>query len=260
MSVKIIINADDFGLKSSVNNAIAESFNNGLINSVTLMANMPGFEEAVELAHRSNFTNEIGIHLNLDSNYLLTSNIIITRLFDKKNHFNFINNRTNLFFISKEEKNLIYKEFAAQIERVKKAGINITHIDSHHHIHEIWSITKIMLALLKEYKIASVRILNNLNRSTNFYKLGYRKLVNKFIKINNANFSDFFGDQLQVKELLIKHPSIYFYEQIEVMVHPDYNSKGIIIDKINGQELNFEYPKFLAKLFWGTNISEHIEK
>ena len=43
-----IINADDFGLSSSVNK-IVESFNNGLINSTTLMANMPGFEEAVEL-------------------------------------------------------------------------------------------------------------------------------------------------------------------------------------------------------------------
>ena len=108
-----------------------------------------------------------------------------------------------------------------------------------------------MLELLKEYKIASVRILNNLNMSTRFYKLGYRKLVNKFIKINNANFSDFFGDQLQVKELLKKHRSINFYKKIEVMVHPDYNSKGIIIDMINGQELNLEYPEFLTNLILG---------
>ena len=53
MKNKIIINADDFGLNSSVNKAIVESFNNGLINSTTLMANMPGFEEAVEMAHKS---------------------------------------------------------------------------------------------------------------------------------------------------------------------------------------------------------------
>lgn len=64
--------------------------------------------------------------------------------------------------------------------------------------------TKIILALLKEYNISSIRILNNQDRATRFYKLGYRKLVNKFIKINNANFSDFFGNQLEVISLLKK--------------------------------------------------------
>jgi chitin disaccharide deacetylase len=41
------INADDFGLNSSVNKAIIEAFDNNYINSTTLMANMPGFDEAV---------------------------------------------------------------------------------------------------------------------------------------------------------------------------------------------------------------------
>ena len=45
----IYINADDFGLGTSVNKAIVECFNSGIINSTTLMANMPGFDEAIEL-------------------------------------------------------------------------------------------------------------------------------------------------------------------------------------------------------------------
>jgi chitin disaccharide deacetylase len=44
---EILINADDFALKSSVNNAIVELFNKRLINSTTLMTNMHGFDEAV---------------------------------------------------------------------------------------------------------------------------------------------------------------------------------------------------------------------
>ena len=62
---KLIINADDFGLNTSVNHAIIESFEKGLINSTTLMANMPGFEEAIELAHKNNIIDKIGIHLCL---------------------------------------------------------------------------------------------------------------------------------------------------------------------------------------------------
>lgn len=248
MIKKIIINADDFGLKSSVNKAIVESFNNGLINSTTLMSNMNYFEEAVELAYKYNFTNRIGIHLNLDEGHLLTSDILSTNLFDRENHFKLRKNRRNLLFLSKDEKNLIYKEFAAQIERVKKQGINITHIDTHHHIHEIWPITKIIMILLKTYNIPSMRILNNLNRSTRVYKTVYRRMVNKFINTKSANFSDFFGNQLEAMTFLKMNRTDKNDKKLEIMVHPDYNDKGIIIDKIKGREYSFEYEEDLVKL------------
>ena len=240
---KIIINADDFGFNTSVNKAIVESFNNGFINSTTLMANMPGFEEAINLAHCKHFTDKIGIHLNLDAGHLLTSNLLDTNLFDKENHINFRNNkRMNLFLISKVEKNLIYKEFAAQIGLVKKAGIKITHIDTHHHIHEIWPVTRIVLRLLKEHNISSMRILNNLNLSNSYYKLGYRILVNKYINKNKANFSDFLGNQLDVISYIRKDPSFFEGKKLEIMVHPDYNTEGVIIDKLQNREIPFNYP------------------
>lgn len=237
---KIIINADDFGLKSSVNQAIVESFQKEFINSTTIMANMPGFEEAVELAFKHKINDKIGIHLNLEG-ILLTSNILSTNLFEKKNIFKFKDKRLNLFFISKNENNLIFKEFAAQIEKVKKVGIQITHIDTHHHIHEIWPLTPIIMSLLKDYNIPKMRILNNMNQSSRFYKTTYRRFVNKNIMFNNVNFSDFFGNQLEVMPLLKKNPSLFHDKQIEIMVHPDYNHKGELIDKIKHMEYSFDY-------------------
>jgi predicted glycoside hydrolase/deacetylase ChbG (UPF0249 family) len=64
-SRKIIANADDFGLNDEVNQAIVEAFEKHMISSATLMANMPGFEEACELAHRHGLLGRIGVHLNL---------------------------------------------------------------------------------------------------------------------------------------------------------------------------------------------------
>jgi predicted glycoside hydrolase/deacetylase ChbG (UPF0249 family) len=237
---KIFINADDFGLNTTVNSAIVELFANKLINSTTLMSNMPSFENAVELAHKYDLTGKIGIHLNLDEGNLLTSGILKTTLFDKKNPFGITDRRNKLFFISKAEKDLIFKEFAAQIVRVRKAGIGITHIDTHHHIHEIWPITLIILALLKDYKISSMRILNNLNISTGFYKSGYRLVVNKFIKKSSVSFSDYFGNQFEAIEFCKLDKSFGNDKKLEIMVHPDYNEKGMIIDKINNQEYSFE--------------------
>jgi hypothetical protein len=45
----VIINADDFGMNSSVNRAILSSVEQGLVTSTSIMANMPGFEEAAGL-------------------------------------------------------------------------------------------------------------------------------------------------------------------------------------------------------------------
>ena len=82
---KIIINADDFGLNTSVNHAIIESFEKGLINSTTIMANMPGFDEAIDLAHKHNIINKTGIHLTLTEGEPLTTNILISGLYNREN-------------------------------------------------------------------------------------------------------------------------------------------------------------------------------
>lgn len=142
--------------------------------------------------------------------------------------------------MSEYEKKLIYQEFVAQIERVIKTGIKITHIDTHHHIHEILPITKIIFSLLKTYNISSIRILNNINKSTAFYKIGYRRLVNNLIKINNRNLTDYLGNQLDVSSLLQKYPTLYENKKIEVMVHPDYDNNENLIDWIDGKEYNFD--------------------
>jgi len=246
----ILINADDFGLKSSVNKAIVESFVNGLINSTTLMSNMPGFEEAVELSYSNKITDRIGIHLNLDDGHLLSPDICKASFYDDENHLNLRKQRMRLFLISNNEKRLIYKEFKAQIEKFLKAGIKITHIDTHHHIGEIWTITQIILALLRDYKIPSMRITNNLNKRTKFYKSLYRNIVNKHIRNNHSNFSDYFGDQFEAISLIRNHPPVILQSRIEIMVHPDYNADGKLINIIDGKEYNFEYPEDISELIY----------
>ena len=60
-SRKIIVNADDFGMSAEANRAIVEAFENNVISSTTLMTNMPGFDEACELAHRRRLLGKIGL-------------------------------------------------------------------------------------------------------------------------------------------------------------------------------------------------------
>lgn len=243
MTREIIINADDFGLKTSVNKAIAESFNNGLITSTTLMTNMAGFDEAVELAHKNGLIDKTGIHLALSDGNPLSSGIIGTNLYNNGGDSDLKKFKRRLFFLTNDDKLKIYNEFAAQIDKVRKAGIPGTHIDTHHHIDDVWSVTKILLEILKTYRIPSMRILNNLNRSTIFYKSGYRRIVNEYIKYNRANFSDFFGNRTEALSKLKENRSFIKGEKYEIMVHPDYDDEGILIDRIHNQDTFSDYPE-----------------
>ena len=60
----LIVNADDFGLSRSINEGILEAHRDGIVNSASLMVNMPGFEDA--LARLSEHPRlAVGVHVNL---------------------------------------------------------------------------------------------------------------------------------------------------------------------------------------------------
>jgi hypothetical protein len=61
----LIINADDFGLKHEVNLAIVRAIEMGWCSSCSIRPNMPGFQEACELAHTYCLAQHLGLHLTL---------------------------------------------------------------------------------------------------------------------------------------------------------------------------------------------------
>lgn len=204
---------------------------------------MPGFEEAVELAHRNHFINKTGIHLSLSGGHPLTEDIVHKNLFYVGNDDGVKKYKRKLFLLSKDDKRTTYNELATQIENVRLAGIPITHVDTHHHIGDMWSLTQILLDLLKAYKIPSMRILNNLNQSSAFYKTGYRSIVNQYIKLHRANFSDYFGNLPESVSKLRSCGSLFKNRKIEIMVHPDYNDDGIIVDRLGYEAIVLSYPE-----------------
>lgn len=239
---KLIINADDYGYNSSRNNAIIEAFESRQINSTSLMANMPGFEEAINLAHQKKITNKIGAHLVLTEGVSLTEEIKSMKfLFNKKEFTPELRNK-NLFFLNKSEQNLIFKEYSAQIEKIRGNGIPITHLDTHHQIHDMWAITHLLSALLKAYNIPSMRILNNLEKSKKIHKNTYRHLMNIILKAKNINFTNYLGNQIDVLSKLKTEPAFLYNNSVEIMVHPDYNKNGILIDRLGKTELDLKFP------------------
>lgn len=256
---KVIINADDFGLVQGVNEGIIKAHREGILTSTTLMANMPGFDHAVEMAG-ANPELGVGVHLNILRGQPLSPAQKVGSLLSRENRFipsvSHLLRRMALKRICFDE---VEREFRAQVERVKGTGIGPSHIDSEKHIHLIRPLFRIVLKLAKEYRIDRVRFIREycvaLRPGQMFKSIGISlsaASMKKRMALEGVRSSDrFYGvcdsgritaDKLQqalqsaeegVTEIMV-HPGFITQEMIELekQIGPYY------INKYREKELN----------------------
>jgi chitin disaccharide deacetylase len=154
---KLIVNADDFGLTAGVNRAIIEGHTRGVITSATLMANMHAFDEAVRLA-KDHPTLGIGLHINITQGRPVADASRVGSLIDDRGEFwgtsGAILKRMLAGRLKIEE---VVIELRAQIEKAVRAGLRLTHVDSHKHTHALPQICEAIISTIKYYGINAVR-------------------------------------------------------------------------------------------------------
>ena len=169
-----IVNADDLGMSPGTNKAIFDGHDNGYINSTSIMTNCDYFNEAIHgLKARKDL--KVGIHLNLTYGKSLNSSLIFS---DTNGFFNL--NYLQLFYKSIFSNHFLEKvegEFELQIQKAIQNNIDISHLDSHRHIHLIPSIYKIVYGLSTKYNIRRVRLVNE----NIFHSLKLTKKINFFM-------------------------------------------------------------------------------
>ena len=69
---RLIINADDFGISRGVNIGIIEAAEAEVVTSASMIVNLPGFVDALDLAQLCPALS-LGLHLNLTAGRPLTS-------------------------------------------------------------------------------------------------------------------------------------------------------------------------------------------
>lgn len=126
---QLIINADDFGISNSANQAVFAAFKNGILTSTSIMANAPAFENAINMIPELKGIS-IGVHLNIIEFATLKENPKEkSLLYDKKGNYN--NNYLALIQKSynKDFLNEVEEDFRLQIETVM-TSTTVDHIDS----------------------------------------------------------------------------------------------------------------------------------
>jgi len=155
----VIVNADDLGISEAVNHATFELMAKGRISSATIMANGPAVQHAVRFARRFPACS-FGVHLNLTQFEPLTGGSRARLLIDDCGQMSRANKRIKL---TTERLRAMYEELCAQIDHLVALGVNVSHLDSHNHIHTRPTLFPALKNVQRRYGIRRVRL------SKNFY-------------------------------------------------------------------------------------------
>ena len=230
----MIINADDFGYSESVNEAICQCFNRGLINRTTIMVNMPEAENAAEIAKNNGFFHRVGLHINLTEGRAMTEECRNSSLCDEKGCFKgtFHVPIKARFFLDSATKRAIYAEVKAQMEKYISMGFSLMHADSHNYTHVYFSVYSPVKKLLKKYGFTSVRISRNIpeNSFSMLFKV-YKGIFNLLIKNLRVNGKKVFTKRYfgSIQDLLATGNIPKYKDDIEIMTHPDIID-GVLTD------------------------------
>lgn len=159
-----IVNADDCGLSTTVNEHIKKSIEAGRVTSTTVMANMHDLEGAVALYRQYGDSVSFGWHINLtEGRPILKSQVLLDAGYyvEKDGDVEFNGRAFWHKHISALMKSEIKKELIAQCSMIRDSGIVISHADGHHHIHTSPSMMLFFPSLLQQLGISRMRRLRN---------------------------------------------------------------------------------------------------
>jgi predicted glycoside hydrolase/deacetylase ChbG (UPF0249 family) len=155
---RLIINADDFGLSTGINRGILEAHEAGVVTSASLMVNTPGFTDAAARARTAPRLG-VGLHLNLTAGRPLSPPHKVPSLCSARTGRLYslarFAARALAGRVSARE---VAIECAAQIERMRGSGVDITHLDGHQHAHVLPGVWQPVLATARRAGIQAVRV------------------------------------------------------------------------------------------------------
>lgn len=178
--MRIVLHADDFGASADTVRATVECFEQGALTSVSIMPAMPATADAIAFA-KAHPELDVGVHLTFvgeGDERPLSVREEIPGLVDEEGRFlatRTVRLRALAHRLPVEQ---IEREIAAQIAAVRNEGVEITHVDSHRHVHKLPSFREALVQALPAFGIRRVRAVQDVYlrkpRKSPTYWLGAR--------------------------------------------------------------------------------------
>lgn len=154
----LIVSGDDFGLTDGINRGILEAHERGVLTSTSVIAPGPTLPAWVSALDGSGI--DTGVHLTcVGEDPPLLSAPEIPSLVDDRGFFptdwRMFLRRAAVGRIDAED---LRRELDAQIRAVRDAGIHVTHVDTHQHLHLWPTVTRVVLDLAADHGIHAARV------------------------------------------------------------------------------------------------------
>ncbi len=137
-ALRIVVNADDFGMSEDTVHATVEAIRAGHVTSATLMPNAPAQAAALAFARESPNVS-FGVHLTFvgdGSERAVAPAAEVPDLADAKGRLRRTNRIRLLAALGRLSVAQIEREVAAQVDWLQTHGVEVSHVDSHRHLHK----------------------------------------------------------------------------------------------------------------------------
>jgi predicted glycoside hydrolase/deacetylase ChbG (UPF0249 family) len=178
--MRIVLHADDFGASADTVRATIECYEQGALMSASIMPAMPATAEAIAFA-RTHPDLDIGVHLTFvgeGDERPLSAPDEIPGLVDENGRFLATRTIRLRALARRLPVEQIEREMTAQIAAVRDEGIEISHVDSHRHVHKLPSFREALARVLPAFGIERVRAVQDVYlrkpRTSPTYWLGGR--------------------------------------------------------------------------------------
>jgi hopanoid biosynthesis associated protein HpnK len=232
-ALRLIVNADDFGMTEAVNQGVLEAHDRGIVTSASLMATGGAFEHAVALA-KTRPKLAVGVHLTLTEQRPLTGSAAASLVGADGRFPPHLVQFAGRHMRGKVVLAQVRAELDAQIRKVRDAGIAVSHLDGHQHVHVLPGIAPIVAELAAVYGIRAVRyptervrayMLRNLGNSRRLTEQVVLGVVCALSPLRALRRSDsfvgfYFGGRLDEDNLATLLGRLPARGTVELMCHP----------------------------------------
>src|SRR3989442_2402966 len=130
---RLVVDVGEFGFSVRVNRGVLEADAAGVVSCVWVLVNTAGWPDARDRLRAIGGTLGVGLHLNLTTGAPLTTAPSLTS--PRTGRFHSLAALVSRALTGRLDPAHVAAECAAQLARLREAGVRVTHIDSHRHVH-----------------------------------------------------------------------------------------------------------------------------
>ncbi|TMQ64953.1 MAG: ChbG/HpnK family deacetylase [Candidatus Eisenbacteria bacterium] len=154
---RLIVNADDFGLTLPITEGTIDAFERGILTSASFVATGDAFARAAQYA-ASHPDLDAGVHLMIVHSSPVLPPEETRSLVQEDGRFLPGYGEFMARYLSGGVRDQeVEAEWSAQIARLRGAGVRITHLDSHQHLHLVPGLFRIALRIARANGILAMR-------------------------------------------------------------------------------------------------------